>query len=126
MSSAGENKRIVQDAYEAIAKGDVRAFFAALDPQIEVHEPDPLPHGGVHKGFDELQAMFGKAMTVLAPGKLDVLELTADEDRVVALLRLGLKDGSDALVAEHWRLRDGKATELRVFWADPTVVRAAA
>jgi hypothetical protein len=90
-----------------------------------VHEPEALPHGGTYRGLDELKGMFAKAGPVLDASKLVVDELTADEDRVVALIRIPLRSGGgDAVISEHWRLRDGKAVSLQVFWLDPAIVVA--
>lgn len=120
VSDPAENKQIIKGAYEAMAQGDVRAFLGVLDPQIEVREPDGLPHGGVYTGLDELKAMFAKAAPVLDSSRLVIEELTADEDRVVALVRIPMRNGDgDAVISEHWRLRDRKAISLQVFWFDP-------
>ena len=113
MSDPITNKQIVIGAYEAMAAGDVLGFIEVLDAGIEVREPDGLPHGGNYTGLDELKQMFGRAAPVLDVGKLELHELTAEEDRVVALLRVPLRNGEgNALISEHWRLRDGKAVEL--------------
>lgn len=117
-----ENKEIVRRAYEGMASGDVKAFLGALDQEIEIVEPDCLPYGGVYRGTDEVLAFLQQAAAVVEPGRLAIEDLLAEGDRVVAVLRLGLRDGSEALVSEHWRLRDGKAVELRVFWFDPSRV----
>lgn len=126
MPSAAENKQIVQGAYEAMAGGDARGFLGVLAPEIEIHEPPCLPYGGVHRGQGEVIGFMQQAGAFIAPGKLAVDALVAEGDTVVASLTLGLKDGSDAAVTEIWRLVDGKAVELKVFWFDPTVVPAAA
>lgn len=126
MSTAAENKQIVQGAYEAMAGGDARGFLGVLAPEIEIHEPPCLPYGGVHRGQGEVIAFLGQAAAFIAPGKLAVTSLVAEGDTVVATLTLGLKDGTDAEVTEIWRLADGKAVELKVFWFDPTAVTAAA
>ena len=126
MSDPAQNKEIIKRAYEAMAQGDVRTFLAALDPQIEVREPEGLPHGGTYRGLDELKGMFAKAAPLLDSSRLAIEELTADGDRVVALLRIPLRSGDgDAVISEHWRLRDGKAVSLQVFWFDPALASAA-
>ena len=125
MSDPITNKQIVIGAYEAMAAGDVLGFIEVLDAGIEVREPDGLPHGGNYTGLDELRQMFGRAAPVLGVGKLELHELTAEEDRVVALLRVPLRNGEgNALISEHWRLRDGKAVELQAFWFDTGLVAA--
>ena len=119
------NKQIVNGAYEAMSSGNVRGFLDVLDERIEVREPDGLPHGGTYIGPDELKQMFGKAAPVLDVAKLELLELTAEEDRVVARLRIPVRSGSgQALISEHWRLREGKAIALQAFWFDTGLVTA--
>jgi ketosteroid isomerase-like protein len=121
-----QNKQIIADAYDALARGDVRGFLGILDPEIDVREPTGLPYGGAYRGLDELMGMFAKAGPVLDSSRLVVEELTADEDRVVALLVIPLRNGgADALISEHWRMRDGKAVSLQVFWFDPALAPAA-
>ena len=127
MAMSTDNKRIVQDAYDGMRGGDVQAFLGALDDEIVVHEPDCLPYGGVTRGLREFLAVLPKAGAVLDASKLEVEELVADGDSVVAIIRIGVRGGPDDVrLAEHWRLCDGKAVELRVFWFDPSLVPAAA
>jgi ketosteroid isomerase-like protein len=127
MASAAENKEIVRAAYEGMATGNPKAFFGALDPEIVIIEPDPLPYGGTYKGQAEvMEFMKGAAQVIDAGSKFEVETLTADEDRVVATLRVGLHSGGESLLSEHWTMRDGKAIELRVFCFDPTAVAAPA
>ena len=117
------NKQIVNGAYEAMSSGNVRGFLDVLDERIEVREPDGLPHGGTYIGPDELKQMFGKAAPVLDVASLELHELTAEDDRVVALLHIPLRNGGgNALISEHWRLRGGKAIALQAFWFDAGVV----
>jgi ketosteroid isomerase-like protein len=117
-----ENKQIVSDAYTALASGDVKGFLGVLAPDIEVREPGPLPYGGTYHGIGELMGMFAKAGPILDSAKLAVESLTADEDRVIAVLRMPLRSGAgEALIAEHWRLENGKATHIHVFWFDTTI-----
>lgn len=126
MSSVEDNKEIVAGAYAAMAAGDARGFLGVLADDVEIHEPPCLPYGGVHRGKAEVVAFLQQAAPFMAPGKLQIERLVAQGDTVVAVLTLGLRDGSDALVTEIWRMVDGKAAELRVFWFDPTIVPAAA
>jgi len=124
MADAEANKQIVRSAYEGMASGDAKAFLGALDPEVEIHEPPFLPYGGTHRGQGEVIAFLKQAAGLAAPGKLVVHDLVADGDTVVALLTLGLRNGADAQVSETWRMRDGRAVELRVFWFDPEAAAA--
>lgn len=126
MPSPEEHKQIVRSAYEEMAGGNPGPFLGALHPEIELHEPDPLPYGGTYRGQEEIITFMKKAAEVMEPGKLEIDELVAEGDRVVSLIRLGLKSGDEVLLTEHWLFRDGKAVELRVFWFDPTTAAAPA
>jgi hypothetical protein len=71
--------------------------------------------------------MFGKAAPVLDVANLELRELTAEDDRVVALLHIPLRNGAgNALISEHWRLRNGKAVALQAFWFDTAPVATSA
>ena len=52
MSDSSTNKEIVRRAYEALTSGNVRGFLEVLDENVEVREPDGLPHGGSYIGLD--------------------------------------------------------------------------
>jgi ketosteroid isomerase-like protein len=127
MSDSAASRDIVKGAYDAILSGDFRGFLGVFDDGVVVSEPACLPYGGTFTGLDEVKAMLMKAGPVLDSGKMVVEEIVADGDHVVAMLRIPLRDGSaDAVIAEYWVFRDGKAVELRVLWQDPTIVPAAA
>ncbi len=126
MASPEENKEIVRSAYDGMSSGNPKAFLAALDPEIEIIEPDPLPYGGTYRGQGEVIEFMKSAGGVIDASRFDVETLTADEDRVIATLRVGLHSGGEAHLSEHWLMRDGKAVELRVFCFDPTKVAAPA
>ena len=126
MASAEEHKQIVRSAYEEMAGGNPQPFLGSMHPEVELHEPAPLPYGGTYRGHDEVIGFMRQAAEVMEPGKLEIDELIAEGDRVVSLIRLGLKDGREVLVTEHWLFEDGKAVELRVFWFDPTTPGAPA
>jgi ketosteroid isomerase-like protein len=118
VSGTNANKMIVADAYAALRDGDAKGFLGVLHPDIVVQEPEFLPYGGVCNGLEEFMEKLPVARTVVDSSRLEILALTAEDDRVAALLRVGVRD-SEATVdmSEHWRLVDGKAVELRAFWA---------
>src|SRR5262245_41612082 len=127
MATPEENKKMVRSAYEEMAGGNPAPFLGALHPEeIVLHEPDPLPYGGTYRGHKEIMGFMAQAVEVMDPGRLEIDALIAEGDRVVSLIRLGLKSGGEALLTEHWVFRDGQAVELRVFWFDPTTAAAPA
>jgi ketosteroid isomerase-like protein len=125
MATSTENKQLVEDAYAAMVGGDIKGFLAVLDSGVEVIVPPALPYGGTYRGVREFIAMLPKAAPVLDTDNLVVESLIADADRVVAILRVPLRSGAgEAVILENWRMLDGKATQLQVFWFDTGLVTA--
>lgn len=52
MSAAVESTR---RSYEAFARGDMDAVVAEMHPEIEWHQAQGLPHGGLHRGLDAVK-----------------------------------------------------------------------
>src|SRR4051794_15419446 len=46
---------IVKRSYVAFAQGDLDAVMADMDPHIEWHQAQGLPHGGLYRGLDEVR-----------------------------------------------------------------------
>ena len=42
-------------SYEAFARDDIDGVVADMDPDIEWHQAQGLPHGGVYRGLDEVR-----------------------------------------------------------------------
>ena len=47
---------IVKRSYDAFARGDLDAVLGDMDPGIEWHQAQGLPHGGLYHGLDEVRA----------------------------------------------------------------------
>jgi ketosteroid isomerase-like protein len=47
---------IVKRSYDAFARGDMDAVLGDMDPEIEWHQAQGLPHGGLYHGLDEVRA----------------------------------------------------------------------
>ena len=46
---------LVRRSYEAFSRGDLDAVLADMDPQIEWHQAQGLPHGGLHVGVEDVR-----------------------------------------------------------------------
>jgi ketosteroid isomerase-like protein len=46
---------LVRRSYVAFARGDLDAVVADMDPEIEWHQAQGLPHGGLYHGLDEVR-----------------------------------------------------------------------
>ena len=49
------NLEIVKRSYDAFARGDMDAVLADMDQEIEWHQAQGLPHGGLYHGLDEVR-----------------------------------------------------------------------
>ena len=47
---------IVRRSYDAFARGDLDGVLGDMDPAIEWHQAQGLPHGGLYRGLDEVRA----------------------------------------------------------------------
>jgi uncharacterized protein len=46
---------IVRRSYDAFERGDMDAVMADMHPEIEWHQAQGLPHGGLYRGLDEVR-----------------------------------------------------------------------
>jgi uncharacterized protein len=118
---AEQSVHTVTEVYEAFARGDVAAVLGAMADDIEWHEADGMPYGGVYRGGQAI------AENVLGPITTDVVDfavtperLIAEEGTVVALTRYtGVGKETDEeldLQAVHiWEVRNGKIAGFRQF-----------
>jgi ketosteroid isomerase-like protein len=50
------NVDIARSSYEAFGRGDLDGALAMMDDDIEWHQAQGLPHGGVYKGLSNVRA----------------------------------------------------------------------
>jgi uncharacterized protein len=73
------NVDVVRGVYDAFARGDVDAVFAAMKPEIEWDESEGMPYGGIYHGREAIVA------NVFEPILADVEGFTADPDEILAI-----------------------------------------
>ena len=73
------NVELVRGVYDAFARGDVEAIFAAMKRDIEWDESEGMPYGGVYHGREAIVA------NVFGPILADVEGFTANPDEILAL-----------------------------------------
>ena len=114
-----ENVEIVKRSFEAWSRGDLDAWLAEADPEIEwfvlPDAPDPGPHRGRHAIVE--RAALWRDMLAL---RGEVLEYIDAGEYVIMPVRMrGWPPGSDAevVVDEVYvsKFRDGKVVELREY-----------
>lgn len=109
------NKVIVGAFYDGGVRGDITGYGAHLHPEFIVEAPDYLPWGGAHGPDAYLNIVLPQVGAALDFTRFRYESITAEEDRVVALIQVGVI-GTDATIkiSEHWRIKGEKAVSLWV------------
>jgi ketosteroid isomerase-like protein len=111
---------IVKRVYEAFGRGDLPSVLAAL-ADVEWHEAEGMPYGGVYRGADAVaQNVFGPLTADIPDFALTPEEFIADGDAVAVVIRYtgaGEATGKplDLPVVHVWNVSDGKITRFRQF-----------
>lgn len=120
-NAADLNKNRTSDDFDQ----GLREFY---DPDIEVHQPACLPHGGVHRGVDNwLNAR--RIMMSTWEQKLDLLNIYEDVEKNVIILNFVL-DWTARSTNRNFRMpavevltfRDAKIAKIEVYPQDARVM----
>jgi ketosteroid isomerase-like protein len=121
-AAADANRRLIEGAYDAFAKGDIPLVFQALDDDILWHVPGRGPISGDYRGHEEVLGFFEHFLH-LSGGtfRIRVDDVLANDERVVVLVtesaeRNGRKWSSPQVHA--WTIQGGKASVFRQFQGD--------
>jgi uncharacterized protein len=112
---------VVKGLYEAYARGDVPGVLGAMAGDIEWHEADGMPYGGVyHGGEDVAQNVFGPILEDIPDFGVTPEEFFASGDTVVVVARYtgtGKTTGKalNLPVAHIWDVSNGKIARFRQF-----------
>jgi ketosteroid isomerase-like protein len=118
---AEQSIEVVRGMYEAFGSGDVPAVLGAMAADIEWHEAEGMPYGGVYHGPDEVaQSVFGPQIEDIPDFALAPEQLIASGDTVAAVVRYtgtGKATGRalNLQVVHVWDVRDGKIARFRQF-----------
>lgn len=117
-----DNLAAVRRSYEAFDKGDLDGALAMMDDQIEWHQAQGLPHGGVYEGLPAVRAgVFDPLDEQWWDGfRAEPTEILGGSDHVVVLGRYtarAKRTGAplDVPFAHVWRFRDGRAIRFHQF-----------
>jgi len=125
---------LVQRSYVAFERGDLDAVLADMDPDIEWHQAQGLPHGGFYKGVDEVRRNIFEPLDAewWAEFSATAEEFLDAGDQIVVLGRYrGVAKGTgkilDVPFVHVWTVRRGKAVRFRQFldtagWVEALVV----
>ena len=118
---AEKSAELVKSVYEAFARGDLATALAAMADDIEWHEADGGPYGGVYHGPEQVAAK------VLGRVVGDVPDFAATPEQVIPSVRtvavIGRYTGTgratalklDLPVVHIWHVHEGKLASFRQF-----------
>jgi ketosteroid isomerase-like protein len=114
------NKSVVRAYYEGAQRGDISGFGKFLHQDFVVEAPNYLRWGGSHRAEHFLQVVLTQVASVLDFSRFSYESITAEHDRVAALINVGVV-GSDAMIkiSEHWLIKDERALSLWVAYYEP-------
>jgi ketosteroid isomerase-like protein len=112
------NREIVRRVYDASFAGDANALPSVMHEDFEERVPPILPWGGVHRGPVAFKKVLPMVAAAIDFRSIRLVSLSADGERVAALLSGRSTSGKELWIAEHWTLRDGKVSSLMVFYHD--------
>ena len=116
-----QSEDLVRDVYEAFARGDVPAVLGAMAADMEWHEAEGMPYGGVYHGGEAVaQNVFGPITQDVVDFAVTAEEFIASGDAVAAVVRYtgtGKATGRklDLPVVHVWKVRNGKLEQFRQF-----------
>jgi ketosteroid isomerase-like protein len=121
------NLKTVQALFAATGSGDWTGAETLLTDDLVITEADNNPFKGVYRGRRALHDLFARVMSEANVTKLDVKQITAGGDLVIAVAELTLGGPPERVVAltEMFRVRDGKVCEIKPYYFDPTPLAAA-
>jgi ketosteroid isomerase-like protein len=119
--TAHPNVELTRRGYEAFAKGDVPALRELMDDEVTWHVSDGGPLSGSYHGQSDVLGFLARlAKETGGTFRLDVHDILANDEHVVALGTLSASRGPKSIktaVANVIHVRAGKITE---FWTANT------
>ena len=124
------NRKILLDAFDKLATGDVDGFWSIYDPDVVFYEAPCLPYGGAHKGLKAVQAAVEKLLSYYASMHTVIERVLFAHDMALLYQTLTFRTkatGSTGTlpVAELYRFRNGKVIEWRALYFDSNAVAQA-
>ena len=119
------NAETAQRAYSAFLAGDMEAMSEMMSDDIVWHAPGNNPLSGTYRGKEEVFGLFAKIGEMSdGPMEMDIHDILANDDHVVALVGVKASRGGkrlDARSAHIMHVADGKLTEFWNFPEDPSL-----
>ena len=116
-----QSVEVIKGVYEAFGRGDVPAVLGAMADDIEWHEAEGMPYGGVYHGGEAVaQNVFGPITQDIPDFAVTPEEFIASGDTVAVVVRYtgtGKATGKqlDIPVVHVFDVRNGKIAKFRQF-----------
>ena len=110
------NRAVVRKMFARSGTGPGRLKEIMTD-DVRILEPSFLPYGRLYEGHADLPVLAAAVTEYLDPETCELINLVAEGEVVVALLKLkDRKTNEYATAAEVFEFRDGKITDVTVFF----------
>lgn len=109
------NEKLLRDADEAMARGDMEAFMGAHADDIVIHLGGRSSLAGTYKGKDQFQEVFAKFMERTPEYTFESHDYFANDEHGVILQRSHFKRGAETLDTDDvfvCHFREGKVAEI--------------
>jgi ketosteroid isomerase-like protein len=118
---------VVDRYYTATFAKDHELRYALVDDDVEVHEPDLLPYGGIYRGRSELRALLEALVPLMDGDRFEAEAFAVADDRVIAVVNAWVPlAGKPLVISEEVLVCDQLIVRFRVFLYDPTPMIEAA
>lgn len=121
-----QNKRVIQQIFDASFRKDWDTVRSFLHEDMCVHEPESVPYSGTRRGIDATIELMKEVYGHWEEHRLEILDFVAEGDTVVLLANFygRGKYGPQFKMplAAPWKLRDGKAYEVRPHYFDTKIM----
>ena len=120
--STVDNVDLARNSYEAFGRGDLDGALAMMDDDIEWHQAQGLPHGGLYHGVDEVRRSIFEPLDESWWSEFSALpdQFLDAGSEIVVLGRyrgVGKETGKvlDVPFVHVWTVENGKAVRFRQF-----------
>jgi ketosteroid isomerase-like protein len=125
---ARPNVEVVQRAYEAFARRELRTILGLFSEDVEILQASEIPWGGRYEGHAGAAAFFGTLIGAITSAVTFERFIDAG-DQVIAIGRTrGTVNATgaafDVPVAHVWTVHEGLITRVEYYIDDPTMLRA--
>jgi ketosteroid isomerase-like protein len=130
VTAEDHNIELVRRLYELNARGEIDEAVTYLADDVEWVEPPENPDASTRIGRDQARRSNEDWSSTWGSLQIDVLDLSADGDLVLAHLKIGVEGAGSGVPAEFeqhqvWTVRNGKVTRMQMFYDEGEAKRAA-